>query len=239
MSISTTPKPRGRSRWRSGPFAAGSVSVRTTTSRSISARRSARRACASAGRSAGRRGCRRRRRAGGRPRAARRASAAPRLGVAASAASAGMRPCAAAGSAAASARSKATTACMSSSPVHRDKRIGAGLREEMRRGGEEAAMSELDDVAGAGAARAEGARAREPDLGDARGDRGQAALHRGRPRGARRISAACRGCRPTPAGRGRRCMPGGRGRSGSTPASRRPRRATPSTARRWRRGSRG
>ncbi len=36
VSISTSPNPRGRSARRSGPFAAGSVSVSTTTRRSVS-----------------------------------------------------------------------------------------------------------------------------------------------------------------------------------------------------------
>ena len=48
---------------------------------------------------------------------------------------------------------------------------------------------------------------REPRLGDARGHRRQAALHRRRPRGPRAPSAACPASRRSCAGRGRRCTP--------------------------------
>ena len=75
----------------------------------------------------------------------------------------------------------------------------------------------------------------EPRLGDPRGHRGQAALHRGRSRGDRRRPASrgarrCPACRPICAARGRRCTPTGRGRSGSIPGSRPPRNRTASTA---------
>ena len=209
-SISTTPKPRGRSRWRSGPFASGSVSVSTTTSRSArsSSRASSMRICCT---KRGSSGLSAKTTSGRRPSSRR---ARRRLGSVC-AAGGRLRDRRRGGQAA---RPGQARSCCS--PCRQELAAGAGCERKSPAGGAMSGRSE--GLAGAGAKELRG-EPREPDLGDAGGDRGQAALYRGRPRGARRISAACRGSRPTPAGRGRRCTPGGRGRSASTPASRRPR----------------
>ena len=69
------------------------------------------------------------------------------------------------------------------------------------------------------------------DLEHPRGHPGQAALHRGRPRGPRGRRHAARASTRSSAACGPRCTPTGRGRSASTPASPPPRSRTPSTGR--------